>query len=199
MSSNINNFKLTFFDLPSREFGETYVEPILRNKLGDLKNNDGNKYDAVRDGKRVEYKAVRVVFTPNSKKDTLFDSVMSHAYMSSRIGTIKDIEDGKIVANCQNIKIDEFDILVYVLVDDDGFHIFEITVENFKTFTEKKNLPNWCSNHGSKEKGKNGQFHIKSTNVKWHKEHCFREMIPWSEILKISKNIKLQIQKKDKC
>lgn len=191
MCKSVQKFKKAFFDLPSREFGETYVESILREILNDDTHKDGNAYDAVRDGKRVEYKAVRVMYAPACKHDTLYERVMSNVYMSDRIGSLKDIEEGKIVANCQNIKLDDFDILDYVLVDNDGFHIFEITANDFKKFVAQKKFPNWSDKHGSKEGGKNGQFPIKSDNLEWHKTN-FIKFVSWKDILTKAKKISLK-------
>lgn len=182
----LEQFKQKFFDLPSRVFGETYVEPILR-KVLNHSSHEGSEYDAVQDGKRIEYKAVRVVFTAKKlKKSLMYDRVLSNSHMSERIGTLRDIADGKIVANCQNIKLDEFDVLVYVLVDNDGFHIFRAKTEMFIDGV----FPNWCPNHGSKEKGKNGQFPIKGDNIDWHIKNCYPQTLCWDDVLKLSKEIK---------
>lgn len=191
MMNEVEKFKERFFNLPSRGFGESYVQPILYIVLGDAPYNKGNEVDAFRPttGEKGEYKAIRVVFENDKNKSTLYDSVMGSESMSDRIGSLKDIEDGKIVANCQNIKLNEFDYLVYVLVDDYGFHIFEISAEDFKEFANKKQFPNWSPNHGRMEKGKNGQFPIKGENLQWHFQHCFKKRVPWEEIMDISKTI----------
>lgn len=181
----LEQFKQKFFDLPSRVFGETYVEPILR-KVLNHSSHEGSEYDAVQDGKRIEYKAVRVVFTAKKeKKSLMYDRVLSNSHMSERIGTLGDIENGKIVANCQNIKLDEFDVLVYVLVDNDGFHIFRAEPKMFID----GDFPNWCPNHGSKEKGKNGQFPINAENVSWHKDNCYKQSLSWDKVLELSQSI----------
>lgn len=151
MSNEIESFKRAFFDLPSRQFGETYVQPILYEILGDKRYEYGNEVDALRGGKlKGEYKAVRVVFPPTSQRKVknLFCEIMSKSTMSNRIGSLKDISYGEIVANCQNIKIDEFDYLDYVLVDDYGFYIFEMTRSEFKRTTRNHSFPNWSPNHG---------------------------------------------------
>lgn len=188
MCNKVEKFKQNFFDLPSREFGETYVESILRKVLGDSINSNGNEFDAMRVNLRVEYKAIRVLFSPKGKVSTLYDSVMANVHMSNRIGSIKDIEEGKIVANCQNIKLDDFDILNYVLVDNEGFHIFEISADDFKNLAKEKKFPNWSPNHGRKEKGKNGQFPIKKENIKWHKARLKQSLV-WKDIMAIAEQI----------
>ncbi len=192
MTNEIESFKRAFFDLPSRQFGETYVQPILYKILGDKRYEYGNEVDALRNGTlKGEYKAVRVVFPPNthSKAKNLFDDIMSKSTMSNRIGTLNDIYTGAIVANCQNIKMDEFDYLDYVLVDDDGFHIFEITHDEFKRATQNDSFPNWSPNHGREEHGRNGQFPIKGENLDWHK-HYLKKVVNWKDIIKIAKRIK---------
>lgn len=199
MSNETESFKRAFFDLPSRQFGETYVQPILYEILGDEKYKYGNEVDALRNGKlKGEYKAVRVVFPPNSKtkNKNLFDDIMSKRSMSNRIGTLKDIYSGDIVANCQNIKMDEFDYLVYVLVDDYGYHIFEMTHAVFKRTTKNNSFPNWSPNHGREEHGRNGQFPIKGENLSWHMKYL-KKKVSWAEIVKIAKRIKYKYQKND--
>ena len=158
--ATVDDFKRHFFDLPSRGFGESYIQPILYAILGDVHYNKGNEVDAIRPstGKKGEYKAIRVVFENDKDKKTLYDSIMSSETMSNRIGSLKDIEDGKIVANCQNIKLNEFDYLVYVLVDDYGFHIFEITSEDFKKYAAKNEFPNCLQIMGEWNGAKTGSF-----------------------------------------
>lgn len=190
MCNEVDIFKRKFFDLPSRSFGETYVEPILRKYFND--SISSNKlFDALRgDNKqRVEYKAVRVVHSNKTKKKSLYDNVMSITPISDRIGTIDDIKKGNIVANCQNIKLEDFDILDYVLVDADGFHIFEITTKDFIKYIEEGKFPNWCDKHGSKDGGKNGQFPINSGNIETHLNQWHKKTLSWKDILDIVKTI----------
>lgn len=193
MSNEIESFKRAFFDLPSRQFGETYVQPLLYEILGDERYEYGNEVDALRDGKlKGEYKAVRVVFPPTThgKVKNLFDDIMSKSTMSNRIGTLKDITKNSIVANCQNIKMDEFDYLDYVLVDDYGFYIFEMTHTEFKRTTRNNSFPNWSPNHGREEHGRNGQFPIKGENLDWHMKYL-KKRVSWAEIAQIAKRIRL--------
>ena len=188
--NRVEKFKKAFFDLPSRKFGETFVQPILYKVLGDVPYKGGNDCDAFRkDSFRVEYKAVRVVFNVLSSRKSLYDKILaSQIPMSKRIGTLKNIKDGDIGVNCQNIKLDDFDYLDYVLVDDYGFHIFEISGKKFRTYTKNGTFPSWSPNHGSKEKGKNGQFPINSGNLSWHMKF-FKKKVPWKKIMDIAMKI----------
>lgn len=197
----VTKFKKAFFDLPSRAFGETYIQEILYKILGETKNKK-RVFDAERkeDGKSLngEYKAVRVVFEKETG-DTIYDQIMNFKPMSTRIGSISDIETGKIVSNFQNIKLEEngvfdFDYLVYVLVDDYGFHIFEITGEDMEKHVKDKKFKGWSDKHGSKETGKNGQFTIRSESLDFHKKFL-KKTVSWQEILELSKEIHLKKKK----
>ena len=91
--NRVEKFKKAFFDLPSRKFGETFVQPILYKVLGDVPYKGGNDCDAFRkDRFRVEYKAVRVVFNVLSPQKSLYYEILaSKVPMSKRIGTLKNI------------------------------------------------------------------------------------------------------------
>lgn len=198
----VEKFKEAFFDLPSRAFGETYVQEILYKILGDTKNNQ-KVFDAVRKkGKKLlngEYKAVRVVFDAKSG-NTIYERVMRYKPMSTRIGSVADIKSGKIpAANFQNIKLEEngvfdFDYLVYVLVDDYGFHIFEISGKEMAKKIKTTEFNGFSDKHGSKETGKNGQFTIRSTTFNTHKKFL-KKKISWKKILELSKDIDLKKKK----
>ena len=194
-------FKKAFFDLPSRAFGETYIQKILYKILGETKNKK-RVFDAERteDGRTLngEYKAVRVVFEKEAG-DTIYDQIMNFKPMSTRIGSIADIKAGTIVSNFQNIKLEEngvfdFDYLVYVLVDDCGFHIFEVSGKDMEKYVKNKKFKGWSDKHGSKETGKNGQFTIRSESLEFHKKFL-KKIVSWQEILELSKEIKLKKKK----
>jgi len=198
MSNELDKFRAAFFDLPSRAFGETYVQELLYKILGDKKfegdeQYKSNLFDAQRGVLRGEYKAVRVVFD-NASGDTIYEQIMNSTPMSTRMGSLADIRDGKIISNFQNIKLNtdgkfDFDYLVYVLVDKDGFHIFEITGTEMEDEIKKQQFPNWCDKHGSKETGRNGQFPVRGENLSWHERKYFQKSIPWEKILELSKTI----------
>ncbi len=207
MSNEIDKFRAAFFDLPSRAFGETYIQELLYKILGDKRfhgdeKHKSNLFDAQRGDLRGEYKAVRVVFD-NATGNTIYEQIMNSTPMSTRIGSLADIRAGKITSNFQNIKLNtdgkfDFDYLVYVLVDKDGFHIFEISGPGMEDAIKNQKFPNWCDKHGSKETGRNGQFPVRSENLSCHEQNWFRESVPWEKILELSKSIpaKKQLKKK---
>ncbi|MBR5153419.1 MAG: hypothetical protein IKW57_01340, partial [Alphaproteobacteria bacterium] len=120
--------------------------------------------------------------------------------IGNRMASLSDIMTGQAVGNCQNIKLDngtfDFDYLVYVLVDNDGFHLFEISGTDMTEFVKNNKFPNWCDSHGSKEKGRNGQFPITRDNIQWHMNTNYIKSVSWIDIMEISKNISLAPNKK---
>lgn len=198
----VAKFKRAFFDLPSRAFGETYIQEILYKILGETKNKK-RVFDAERieNGKSLngEYKAVRVVFDKETG-DTIYDQIMNFKPMSTRIGSVADIKSGRIpAANFQNIKLKkkgvfDFDYLVYVLVDDYGFYIFEISGKEMAKKIKTTEFNGFSDKHGSKEPGKNGQFTIRSTTFNTHK-NFLKKKVSWEEILELSKDINLKKNK----
>ena len=200
MDNYVQIFKRAFFDQSSRAFGETYVQNLLYKILGEQKFRGANGiksnlFDAQRGELRGEYKAVRVVFE-NEGGDNMYEKITNFTHLSTRIGKIQDIKDGKIISNFQNIKLHDdggfdFDYLVYVLVDDFGFHIFEVSGDDMEKFVKDGLFQNWCAKHGSKETGKNGQFPVKKENIEWHFSHNHKKDVSWEELVELAKTIKL--------
>ena len=190
------SFKKTFFDLPSREFGETYMQEILYSVLGDSPYTEGREVDALRNETlKGEYKCVRVLYENEKfKNETLFNKIMSHKPMSMRIATLDDIRKGVVKSNFQNIKLDinqnfDFDYMDYVLVSDEGITIFEITGTQMGDFVKCNQFPNWSSKHGRKETGLNGQFTITKGNIQWHFDNTFKKFLTWEEAIEILSKI----------
>ena len=104
--------------------------------------------------------------------------------------TFKVLADIKLEEN----GVFDFDYLVYVLVDDYGFHIFEITGEDMEKHVKDKKFKGWSDKHGSKETGKNGQFTIRSESLGFHKSFL-KKTVSWQEILELSKDIHLKKKK----
>lgn len=192
--TEIEKLKNSIRDMQSRPFGETFIQPLLYNILGDTKS-DKNSYDALRNGKlRGEYKAIRLKAKKSNKKSTnMLEQIFST--INPDLIPFDKIKNDDAVANCQNIKPDEFDYLDYLIVCEDGMYLFEISVEDFNKYTstenEKEKFPNWSFKHGRKETGKNGQFNIRKSNVQWHLTHTFKQKITWEEAYKIWESIKI--------
>ena len=202
--SEIEVFKKNFFDLPSRSFGENYMQKLFYNKYNELPYKgyevDAYKQNISESGEtfvlKGEYKSVRLLFE-NEKSDSscLYDEISDNKPMSRRIASLENLKAGDVSANFQNIKCDEsgrfdFDYLRFALASEEGVYVFEITCENMMSLIENGEFPNWCSKHGSKESGLNGQFTITKDNINWHMKNTFREIISWEEVISIFKSIK---------
>ena len=200
----IEIFKKVFFDLPSRSFGETYVEAVLRRKYNE-QHYEGTEADAykeivfetgIKTIQKIEYKAARALFEEVKEVTafSMFDKIMASCSMSSRKASIEDIKRNIIKVNLQNIKCDkngnfDFDYLRYVIVCNEGFYVFGLSCKDMINFVKNKEFPNWCSKHGSKESGLNGQFPITGDNINWHIKNTLIEVVSWEEVASILKSI----------
>ena len=78
--TEIEKLKNSIRDMQSRPFGETFIQPLLYNILGDTKS-DKNSYDALRNGKlRGEYKAIRLKAKKSNKKsNNMLEQILSNS------------------------------------------------------------------------------------------------------------------------
>jgi len=182
------------FIAPSRTYGESLMEPIIREIFGYIKPESGDS-DAENplNKKKSEIKSARVTTKrPNKKKmnfKSLFESISweSNQDVFSRIGKFNDRLERDYDANIQNIKRDHFDELIYILLYSEGIQIFRIKKEEIN----KENIRNWSDKHGRyDELGKSGQFNVKKNNILEHEEKYFEIFISYDSLAKISKEIK---------
>lgn len=181
-------FKRNVISADSRNVGEKFVQPILDKFYGYEPSKDSS-YDSLDGNKKLEYKSGRASFPKEKKKISLYESFMNPEELYNRRGKISDIVNGKITVNFQNIKPHTFDLLIYVIISDDGFDIYKITKEELEEKVKMEDFPNWSEHHGREEKGgRNCQFHITSKNIEWHNRYKI-DHLSWEDIAKLAKEI----------
>lgn len=176
------------FLAPSRAYGETYIEPIIR-KIFNLSKPESGAFDGVdiSDQTTYEIKAARVV-TPVEKMKSFFNDITKHAgnntTLLSRAVDFNNRLELQYDANIQNIKRDHFDILIYCLLFKEGIEIFKIPKNEIAI------IQNWSGKHGRYDiVGKSGQFNIKKNNIINHEGKYFNRFITFDEVASIVRNI----------
>ena len=187
-------FRDGMFLAPSRRYGETYMEPIIRKILG-LSESPTGENDAVDDnGEFGEIKCSKVSIEL-LKDPSLIKSVIleNDNTILKRLIKFADCYDIKYDANIQNIKRDHFEFLIYVL-------LFEDCIKIFKSYRgDISSKPGWSGKHGRFDVvGKSGQFSIKKHNIKKHLENNLIQTLTWEEVYEISDYIIICRKKKNK-
>ena len=185
MNSNSKKFRDGMFLAPSRRYGETYMEPIIRKILG-LSESPTGENDALDDnGEFGEIKCSKIlsIFNPTP---TLIESVIleNDNTILKRLIKFVDCFTSNYYANIQNVKRDHFEFLIYVL-------LFEDCIKIFKSYRgDISSKPNWCPKHGRYDVvGKSGQFGITKNNIKKHLKNNLIQTLTWEEVYEISDGI----------
>jgi|TARA_R110000744_G_scaffold339290_1_gene444449 hypothetical protein len=185
MRNKVKQFRDGMFLAPSRTYGETYMEPIIRKNCtlfetptseNDAKNNNGDA---------EEIKCTKVLWT-KPKGNSLVERIILESVNNvlSRLIPFSDCFTSIYFANIQNVKRDHFSILKYVLLFEDCIKIFEVRQEDISK------IPNWCPKHGRYDAlGKSGQFAITKNNIKWHLENNLVDTLTWDRVYEITKDI----------
>ena len=185
MRHEIETFRDGMFLAPSRTYGETYMEPIIR-KFKGLFESSSKLNDAINaNGDAEEIKCGKVLWIKPKGKSLVERIILeSENDVLSRIIPFSDCYTSDYYANMQNVKRVHFSILKYVLLFEDCIKIFESNKEDVSK------IPNWSGSHGSAEEpGKNGQFAITKNNIKWHLENNLVDTLTWKQVYEITKDI----------
>ncbi len=192
MSSGAIEVRNGFMLSSSRKFGEKFVESVIRNKYR-LKESKTRLYDAKNaNAEKCEIKGVRAWREDATKPISFLDEIKAESRKMgsdapnnplNRMVTFNDFIKEQIIANVQNIKLSNFDILYYCVFYKDRVQVFRCKNEVVS------DIHRWCPNHGSKEKGQNGQFPISKDNIDWHLDHCLVDTMSYDEIYQIAVSI----------
>ena len=185
MEKEIENFRNGMFLAPSRTYGETYMEPIIRN-ICKLSESTTSENDAENNnGESEEIKCTKVLRTKPKGKSLVERIILeSENNELSRLLSFDDCYTEKYDGNIQNVKRDHFSILKYVMLFTDCIKIFEVRKEDVSK------IPNWCEKHGRYDvEGKSGQFNIRKSNITWHLENNLVNTLTWEEVYQVAKDI----------
>ena len=199
MSEDARTARDGIFRSSNRTYGETYIEPLIRAKFGLVPSGTGS-FDAFSADKKIKYeiKSSKVL---REKKEveatTLFDVIAAAKQTDDldRLIPTAECETAEYVANIQNVKRDDFDILIYVLLFEDAIKVFMIPSSKINA----DNVPNWSDKHGRYDEfGKSGQFPIKAANIKVHISNYAKTTLTWDEAARIFKELAPNGEKHDK-
>ena len=185
MKHEIETFRDGMFEAPSRTYGETYMEPIIR-KFKGLSETSTGENDAENDnGEAEEIKCSKILLTKPKGKSLVERIILeSENNVLTRLIPFANCLTSTYDSNIQNVKRDHFSILKYVLLFEDCIKIFESDKEDISK------IPNWCPKHGRYDAlGKSGQFAIKKNNIKWHLENNLVDTLTWDQVYEIAKDI----------
>lgn len=183
--NDIQQFRNGMFLAPSRTYGETYMEPIIR-KICGLSKSSSSENDALNNNNEgVEVKCSKVL-SVKPKSKSLLERIISESENDSlkRMVSFADSLNLKYDANIQNVKRDHFSELIYVLLFKDCIKIFKSNRDDISS------IPNWSDKHGRYDApGKSGQFNIKKNNIQWHLENNLINTLTWEDVYKVAKEI----------
>jgi len=188
MKKQVIQFRNGIFLAPSRTYGESYMEPIIRKYFG-WNKPPTNEYDAdAENSERVEIKSVKVLKQYKNKKSSLVEQIILQSEKSvlNRLIPFNECMNSDYDCNVQNVKRDHFDKLLYVMLFEDCLKIFITNTSEING----DNLPNWSDKHGRyDELGKSGQFFIKKNNIDWHIKNNLQVTLTWDEVYEIAKKV----------
>lgn len=171
-------FKKGIFSLGTN-FGEL-AQIMIKKKYG-YTDSASKYYDLLDGDTRIEVKFSRAL----KKEDALNeDNVLALCEKASEaIRSIKseDAETEKFDCNIQQIKTKEFDVLIYGVFFEDCIEIYTAKKSQIKR------MPNYSKKQHKGNKGE-GQFHIKNTNIVYHRTKRFLERITYKQLYDILKS-----------
>lgn len=173
-------FRDGLFRLFTRRFGtvaEILVREILDCSTGKCLFHD--LYDEV-NSQRIEVKFSRVLKKHSSTitRSNVLECIKEA--VTERVSICEDeSENSKFDCNIQQIKLEEFDVLYYGLMFFDKVLIFKMSSNDISKHKKKLSF----SDKQHKGNVGEGQFHIKPSNLKFHKDNFLSQEITYKEML----------------
>lgn len=164
--------KYNVANLGSRGFGEIFAQTLVRELYPGMSKSSVEEYDEDYEGKRVEVKFARATLNDLDINDTTLVDYLAKA-RTTKLYSINDDYQNII---CQSIKEDNFDILIWGAVFDEGIYIFKTDVD---TFMKDKELAIGTKADGS------WQFAITKRRLRYFKKTYLEKFVNWNQINKI--------------
>ena len=166
-------------NLETRQFGEWFE--ILVDKLNPtFKPSNDLSYDRKDNDIKIEIKASRALTKPTKvTKDNWLD--IGKESKSDRLICDDNKLTTKWDCNIQQIKTDCFDILWYSILFQDKIYIFKIDSE---TIRQDSNIKYSDKQHRGNTR--EGQFHIKNTNIQYHIDNYLYMKLDYDDLKKLT-------------
>jgi len=173
-----DSFRNGIINLNTRRFG-TVVELIVQ-LLKDYQESNQLDFDLFdpKTNQRIEVKSSRVFKkqTLNFTLDNLHDLIVNNSNRNRLLSQHQTILE-KFDCNIQQVKIELFDTLYYLLFFYDVIEIFRIESNQIKSDTKL----NYSDKQHKGNEGE-GQFHVTQKSYQHHKENYFIQSATYEEI-----------------
>jgi hypothetical protein len=168
------------FSLHTRKFGnvvEKLVETILIEFGFIVKKSTDLSYDRQINSSNDEIKGSRVLGKSvlNLENENIIESLFSHD--TNRFVNIENSSETEWDCNIQQIKLELFNTLWYVLFFGDCVAVFKIERDNI---VNDKNISYSNKQHRGNEG--EGQFHVTNKNIKYHLDNFLVKTITYNEV-----------------
>jgi hypothetical protein len=168
------------FSLHTRKFGnvvEKLVETILIEFGFIVKKSTDLSYDRQINSSNDEIKGSRVLGKSvlNLENKNIIESLFSHD--TNRFVNIENSSETEWDCNIQQIKLELFNTLWYVLFFGDCVAVFKIERDNI---VNDKNISYSNKQHRGNEG--EGQFHVTNKNIKYHLDNFLVKTITYNEV-----------------
>lgn len=177
---DVKTFRDNLFQMNTRRFGKV-AEMIVKN-LTDTRFSTNIHHDLntnFNNGTRIEVKFSRVEKRHNRTiEDFNVLSVIETEGLSVRLFPFGEWKDHNFDCNIQQIKKNEFDVLVYGLMFADRVIIFMATPEQIDSNMRYSNKQH-KGNEGE------GQFHINPRTLEYHLENHHFVTLSYTDLMKI--------------
>lgn len=179
----IEDFRNGIFSLHTRRFGT--VAEIMIKKIYQLENSGSLAFDKLdaASGAKIEIKFSRALKENECKinEKNVIDQCLK-ATSAQREFASTETDTYSFDCNIQQVKSKEFDILYYGIFFKDCVEIFKITNE------EVKNLSNYSDKQHRGNIGE-GQFHISSANIQFHRDNYFDRKLTYEELYSLFEEV----------
>lgn len=171
----LKEFKKGIYSLGTN-FGEL-AQIMIKKKYG-FANSDSKYYDLLDGTKKIEVKFSRALRKEEAMNESNVLELCEKAAGTHRAIDSSDAENVKFDCNIQQVKTKEFDVLYYGIFFDDHIEIFTAKASQIK------HMPNYSKKQHKGNRGE-GQFHIKNTNIAYHRKHHLLTTITYEELFEV--------------
>lgn len=170
------------FALKTRRFG-AIAEIMVKRLLGLVPALDSSHDLMDSEGKKIECKFSTVTKNAPSKINDSVDIIgeIRKALTDGNVAIDSTDKKAKWFCNIQQVKPNCFDELIYGLFFKDKIEIFKCSSKDVYK------IPNYSNKQHRGNKGE-GQFHIKPTNLWWHREHNSFMSVSYEELYELLSN-----------